>query len=125
MSSERRRAPEIADLQLERFFARQRREIMARIDAHEARRRTRGWLAAAAAAAAGIAVAVLGLAGLSGPDIPAVGTAWLELPVFAEPVNDVADPLEAFGAWPEEQTATSPAEETESLGILEWDEPLS
>lgn len=125
MSTERRGAPEIADLQLERFFARQRREIMARIDAHEAKRRTRRWLAAASAAAAGIAVAVLGVAGLSGPEAQAVSTAWLDLPVFAEPVNDVADPLDAFGAWPEEQAAENPAEETESLGILEWDEPLS
>ena len=125
MSTERRSAPEIADLQLERFYVRQRREIMARIDAHEAKRRTRRWLAVASAAAAGIAVAVLGVAGLSGPDATAVSTAWLDLPVLAEPVNDVADPLEAFGAWPEEQPAENAVEETESLGILEWDEPLS
>jgi len=125
MSTERRRVPEIADLQLERFFARQRREIMARIDAHEARRRTRRWLATASAAAAGIAVAVLSVAGMSGPDVPAPSTAWLDEPMFAEPLNDVADPLEPFGAWPDDQTAESPTEETESLGILEWDEPLS
>ena len=110
---------------MERFFARQRREIMARIEAHEARRRVRGWLAAASAAAAGIAVAVLGVAGLSGPDAPEVGTAWLDVPVFAEPSNDVADPLDAFGAWPAEESASGSTEETESLGILEWDEPLS
>jgi len=119
------RAPEIADFELERFFARQRREIMARIEAHETRRRVRGWLAAASAAAAGIAVAVLGVAGLSGPDTPEVGTAWLDVPVFAEPANDVADPLDAFGAWPAEESASGSTEETESLGILEWDEPLS
>ena len=125
MSTERRGAPEITDLQLERYFARQRRDIMERIDAYEAKRRTHRWMAAASAAAAGIAVAVLGVAGLSGPNAPAVSTAWLDLPVFAEPVNDVADPLEAFGAWPDEQSTESPAEDSESLGIMEWDEPLS
>ncbi len=118
-------APQIADFEMERFFVRQRREIMARIDAHEARRRARRWLAAASAAAAGIAVAVLGVAGLSGPDAPVVGTAWLDLPVFAEPANDVADPLDAFGAWPADESAAGSTEESESLGILEWDEPLS
>lgn len=125
MNDGRQGAPEIADLELERFFARQRREIMARIEAHEARRRERRWLAAASAAAALIAVAVLGVAGTAGPDTPAVGTAWLAEPLFAEPVHEVADPLEAFGAWPEGPAATAPAEETDSLGIMEWEETLS
>ncbi len=89
----------VVDLGMERFFERQHREIMARIEAHEARRRARRWAAAAAAAAAAIAFTVLGLAGSSGPASPAISTAWLDAPIlFADEVP--ADPLAAYGAWP-------------------------
>lgn len=125
MSTESRRSGELADLEMERFFARQRREVLARIEAYEARRHRRRWVGAASAAAAAITVAVLGGAGFWGPGVPALSTAWVEQPLFAEPAAEVADPLAAFGAWTDEETAPDATEATESLGIMEWEEPLS
>lgn len=116
-ANQRPERSEAIDLAVTRFFMRQRREIMARIEEHEVRRRTRRWAASAAAAAAVIAVAVLGFAGSSGPTSPAISTAWMDAPILIEE-EVVADPLAAFGPWPVDAAGDELAQD-DGLPMLE------
>lgn len=85
----------------DRFFARQRREILARVEARAAARRARRYGAVLAAAAA---MLVCLMAGVAVSDPP--GAAWREssavlaFDIKVVPASGAADyPLEAFGAW--------------------------
>ncbi len=90
------------DVIVERFFARQRAEILARVAAHETHRRERraGW--ALAAAAAGVAL-LLGWGAVTGPQMSSLAIdSWataIELPADDATIGD---PLAAFGTWGDE-----------------------
>ncbi len=97
--NERSRLPGDDEL-LERFFERQRSEILHRVAQRDEDRRFRRGVMALAASAALVAL-LLGGGLLSGPPAPAPATlAWVESASFAEPFAQ-DDALDLFGAWDE------------------------
>jgi hypothetical protein len=99
--------PELKDV--ERFYARQRREILERITSSRSRVAGRrvGWLAAAAV----LALTALGLMFLPSPQSPSErSTNYL----LSEPLSL---PLSAFGTWSEEEMLD---DEDADMGSIEW-----
>lgn len=83
---------------LDRFFERQRREILARLERRRLRRRPRSALAAMAVAAA--ALLAVGLALISSAPPDRTDSAWLwELPLSVDDLDSDADLLAAFDPW--------------------------
>jgi hypothetical protein len=86
----------------DRFFERQRQEILARIEDVQRRRRLRAWRSLLAAAALVVACLAGGLAvtGVGPRELPAVREAWPapEAELWAS-ASTGSDPLEAFGTW--------------------------
>jgi hypothetical protein len=92
--TQQRTAPEFAD----RFFDRQRREIMSRIEALETRRKTRAWRGLLVAASLALACLAAGIAldETPGPRHPAAREAWIGTELWPE---GGADPLAAYAGW--------------------------
>jgi hypothetical protein len=92
--TQQRTAPEFAD----RFFDRQRREIMSRIEALETRRKTRVWRGLLVAASLALACLAAGVALEETPEPrhPAAREAWIGTELW--PVGG-GDPLAAYAGW--------------------------
>lgn len=98
------------DVLVERFFARQRTEILARIGANETLRRERRTGLALAAAAAGVAI-LLSWTSLRGPvAVPQAEYSWAEAIALPGETDTVGDPLAAFGDWGGDQPIDADAD---------------
>ncbi|RMG45309.1 MAG: hypothetical protein D6718_07885 [Acidobacteria bacterium] len=104
------------DSEVDRFFDRQRREVLDRI-AQRRRTRPAAWLAALAAAA--LLAAGAGLALLTEPPEVTTATAWLwELPLPEPDAEAGDDLLAAFGPW---ELAEEPPESVPLPPLFEED----
>ncbi|MDH3283899.1 MAG: hypothetical protein OEQ13_04100 [Acidobacteriota bacterium] len=91
---------------LDRFFTRQREEIVARIRREQSSRRTRSSLVALAAATL-LAAVLTGAILERGPAGEAFAIEAFMRDGETYSISGLSDPLAAFGAWPEQATADS------------------
>ena len=109
---------------LERFFDRQRSEVLHRVAQREEDRRFRRGVMALAASAALVAL-LLGGGLMTGPEAPPATLAWVESAAFEAPLESESA-LDLFGAWDEPAPASLSASVESPLPplTLELDDEL-
>lgn len=116
--TERSRLPGDEEL-IERFFERQRREVLHRVAQRQEDRRFRRGVLALAASAALVAL-LLGGGLMTGPEAPPATLAWVESASIGEPLpHDGA--LDVFGAWDEPEPESLSASLETPLPPLDLD----